>query len=140
MKHVFGSAVFPDIDQGACNPAATTLSHTFRFADWDSDGDMDVLLTANRSLWLYERLPGDAFEKHHLLNLSNKFLPGFDLPGFDLPHAPFEVADWDGDWQLFDCHCFLSFVTCAGFVFPHMYFQKGMASPCCSEFPSKLRR
>ena len=55
---------------------------------------MDVLLAENNSLWFYERLPGDAFEKHKLMtNLS--IWDGF------------EVADWDGDRQLFDSYFFL---------------------------------
>ena len=53
---------------------------------------MDVLVTENNSLWLHERLPGDDFEKHKLM----------DLPGSVYQGVGFEVADWDGDWQLFD--------------------------------------
>ena len=63
-----------------------------RFADWDSDGDMDALVAENKSLWFYERLPGDSFEKHKLMPFWQN---------------GFEVADWDGDLQLFDFHWFL---------------------------------
>ena len=55
---------------------------------------MDVLLAETDSLWFYERLPGDAFEKHKLMTM-NSVLDGF------------EVADWDGDRQLFDSYFFL---------------------------------
>ena len=71
-----------------------TPLHGLRFADWDSDGDMDVLVAEHESLWFYERLPGpgDSFEKH-------KLMPFWQ--------SGFEVADWDGDLQLFDFHWFL---------------------------------
>eukprot|EP00435_Cladocopium_sp_Y103_P059516 s1118_g21.t1 len=70
-----------------CNDDAT-----LRFADWDSDGDMDVLVTENNSLWLYERLLGDVFEKHKLI--SSHVDPIFSSWRM---RQRFEVADWDGD-------------------------------------------
>ncbi|CAL1167703.1 unnamed protein product [Cladocopium goreaui] len=66
-------------------PLLSGHGHNLRFADWDSDGDVDVLLAENDSLWFYERLPGDAFEKHKLMTHHLSKWDGF------------EVADWDGD-------------------------------------------
>ena len=60
---------------------------------------MDVLLVESESLWFYERLPGDAFEKHKLMTNSI-----WDR---------FEVADWDGDRQLFDSYLFSVSVFCS---------------------------
>lgn len=62
---------------------------TLRLADWDADGDVDVLASDAGSIWFHERLPGDAFRKHELLNLT-EFTPRKG-------QSRFEVADWDSD-------------------------------------------
>lgn len=62
---------------------------TIRFADWDSDGDTDVLVGDGGSIWFYERLSNDTFSKHELVKLRAQEGPAVRLTGF-------EVADWDG--------------------------------------------
>ncbi|CAL1129342.1 unnamed protein product [Cladocopium goreaui] len=79
-----------------------------RFADWDSDGDMDILVAENESLWFYERLPGlgDFFEKHEVIRFSS-FRSSFEVPySHWFGEKGFEVADWDGDGNpdLLVCH------------------------------------
>ena len=98
-----------------------------RFADWDSDGDMDILVAENESLWFYERLPGlgDFFEKHEVIRFSS-FRSSFEVPySHWFGEKGFEVADWDGDWQLFDFHCFLFFWR---FCAPKHVVSKGYGS------------
>lgn len=59
--------------------------NSLRLADWDGDGDIDVLMVDDaRSLWFYERFPDDHFQAHELM----KFPAGV---------RGFEVADWDSD-------------------------------------------
>eukprot|EP00435_Cladocopium_sp_Y103_P060611 s97_g22.t1 len=65
---------------------------TLRLVDWDADGDVDVLASDAGSIWFHERLPGDVFRKHELLNLT-EFTPKEG-------QSRFEVADWDGDQRL----------------------------------------
>ena len=99
--------------------------YTLRFADWDSDGDMDILVADSeyvspylfgrdpekRWLWLYERRPGDVFEKKRLMDLV--FTRGGDQNKYKV-----EVADWDGDLDLFHYHSFLSLCFRAVLFFP----------------------
>eukprot|EP00438_Fugacium_kawagutii_P017000 Skav232630 [mRNA] locus=scaffold12:172875:181436:+ [translate_table: standard] len=63
---------------------------TIRFADWDGDGDTDVLIGDGGSIWFHERLSNDTFSKHELVKLDaeRQWL------------SRFEVADWDGDNHL----------------------------------------
>ena len=60
---------------------------TIRFADWDGDGDTDVLVGDGGSIWFHERLSNDAIRKHELVQLHAR--EGQLL-------SRFEVADWDG--------------------------------------------
>ena len=85
---------------------------------------MDVLLAENDSLWFYERLPGDAFEKHKLMTHHLSKWDGF------------EVADWDGDRQLFDSYFFLR--NRLRFLFFHM--RKLCFILLAPNFPSKFCR
>ena len=104
--------------------------HNLRFADWDSDGDVDVLLAENDSLWFYERFPGDSFYKHKLMTTNLSIWDGF------------EVADWDGDRQLFDSYFFLR--KRVRFLFFHMrkfkIVWKGFERLLAPNFPSKICR
>jgi hypothetical protein len=84
---------------------------TLRLVDWDADGDVDVLASDAGSIWFHERLPGDVFRKHELLNLTeftpregqsrfdfwSCFLPSKTPSNCNFPTGRFEVADWDGD-------------------------------------------
>ena len=79
------------MEQGEHRPGGAY--HTrWHFADWDSDGDTDILVQNFSRFLFYERLPGDMFRE----------LPESQLQlGAEQPeHSRFEVADWDGDWQL----------------------------------------
>lgn len=63
----------------------------FRFADWDGDGDTDILTgeSANNEtdwIWLYEQLSNGSFSKQELVEV--------DLVKDEWS---FEVVDWDGD-------------------------------------------
>eukprot|EP00435_Cladocopium_sp_Y103_P064154 s151_g25.t2 len=79
----FEANVTPLLAGESVNLGGKSKLHGLRFADWDSDGDMDVLVAEDRTLWFYERLRGDAFEKHKLMTYFS--------------YDSFEVADWDGD-------------------------------------------
>ena len=92
--------------------------NTLRIADWDSDGDMDILVADFRedpdklSLWLYERHPGDVFEERKMMDLL------FTRSRYGSYIYKVEVADWDGDLGLFHYHCFLSLCFRAVLFFP----------------------
>eukprot|EP00438_Fugacium_kawagutii_P006455 Skav204519 [mRNA] locus=scaffold3201:315296:320710:+ [translate_table: standard] len=63
---------------------------TFRIADWDADGDMDVLVADYGHIWFFERLPDGEFQKH-------KLIPEVEASSYE---RRFEIADWDGDNRL----------------------------------------
>lgn len=61
---------------------------TLRLADWDGDGDTDVLVGDGGSIWFHERLAHDAFRMHELVKLRARE---------GQLQSRFEVVDWDGD-------------------------------------------
>ena len=58
---------------------------TLRFADWDRDGDTDLLVQQQDSIWFHER-SGESFLLQELAKLPA-----------DLKKAGIEVADWNRD-------------------------------------------
>ncbi|CAK9100562.1 unnamed protein product [Durusdinium trenchii] len=64
---------------------------TLRLADWDGDGDTDVLVGDGGSIWFHERLAHDAFRMHELVKLRARE---------GQLQSRFEVVDWDGDKHL----------------------------------------
>ena len=63
------------------------LYRTLRFADWDGDGDTDVLVGDGGSIWFHERLSNGTFRKNELVQLHARE---------GQLQSRFEVADWNG--------------------------------------------
>eukprot|EP00438_Fugacium_kawagutii_P030628 Skav223898 [mRNA] locus=scaffold2113:44086:49334:+ [translate_table: standard] len=105
QRHKFTETEVATSLEGAEKYYYTDEFGTFRIADWDADGDMDVLVADSWSILFLERLPDGTFQKH-------KLIPSWEWKGLD--HGAnwswaldddayvrrFEIADWDGDEEL----------------------------------------
>lgn len=87
---------------------------TVRFADWDGDGDTDVLVGEAGAIWLHERLSQNTFQKRQLLKLEAQHPGELFNHLFQYPPPPvaarqnrFEVVDWDGNSVVYRRHIFL---------------------------------
>lgn len=101
---------------------------TFRIADWDGDGDMDVLVVDFWSICFLERLPDGEFQKHTLIHswewkrLDHGPNWSFALDDDEAQVRRFEIADWDGDPEMTVAisFCFGPFMTI--FLLPFLAF------------------
>ena len=75
------------LGKGMWGVDGSSFGGTLRFADWDGDGDTDILVGDGGSIWFHERLSKDALRKHELVQLHARE---------GQLQSRFEVADWDG--------------------------------------------
>ena len=68
----------------------SSFDGTFRFADWDGDGDTDVLVGYGGSIWFHERLSNGTVRKNELVQLHARE---------GQLQSRFEVADWNGHFS-----------------------------------------
>ena len=70
-------------------PNASLLAHPLRLADWDMDGDLDVVVLMEDGLWLYK-----------MIEIGQSFSGPFELNSSTLnvnENSYLEVADFNGD-------------------------------------------